>query len=295
MSPALPSNTIIVLPANGLEALAPPRLEVRQRRLTGVVVAAIAVLIAVIGVLFVAAWYQGEAPVWVVLIAVLCASGCVGLYRWLGLKQAQRPSEHGAWVLREDGAHLLVNFQSNLNRHFDPSFPSVLVLPRQRVRSLTVVRQSGLPMHAGDSRLILEKRVRRLFLDIAFDGDRETVAAALVTEAGRGGKTHFSNSSCALGAVSMLPGNVLRITWRDEHNRLEPGMEQVRRKLAGRYRFAEEDLGAQPAIKTLERAEQEARLLEMVARGERLQAIALAKVLYNMETSEAVDFVDGLR
>ena len=285
---------IVLLPANALAALPPPRLEVRQRRTGSMLAGMLAMLITIAALPLAYAWYQSGAPLRLVLPVVVCTGGSA-LYGWICLRQWRRADASGGWVLREDGAHLLVNLRSHLNTHFDPATPSVLVLPRRRVHCLTIVQQHSLRPRAGDKRALFDNRARRVFLDIAFDGDREPIAAAIAAEAVRRGKTRFGSSRHQHSAVSMLPGKVLRVHWRDEHNRLQPALAQVRRALAGRYRFLDADAAMQTPIKTLERAEQEARLLDMVARGERLQAIALAKVLYGMETAEAIDFIDGLK
>lgn len=284
-------QTIVLLPANALAALPPPHLEVRQHRAGSLLAATLATLLAIASAPLAFAWYRAGMPLWEMLLTAGCASG---LYGWISLRKLPHPSAPADWVLREDGTHLLVNLHPHPNARFDPFKPSVLVLPRNRVRSLTVARRHGLSLHAGRHRPLFADRAGGIFLDIAFDGEREPVSAAIAGTSASRRKRCFDSFLLKQGAVSMLPGNVLRVTWRDERNRLHPELEQLRYALAGRYRFLE-NAETHVSIKPLDRAEQETRLLEMVARGERLQAIALAKVLYGMATEEATDFIDGLK
>jgi len=157
---------------------------------------------------------------------------------------------------------------------------------------LRVVRERGVRTHVGDNGVIFENPIRREFLDVAFDCDTVAVAAALVAEGARRGKggSRFNHS-----ALRMLSDGTLRIAWRDETNRLCPGLDVLRRQLGFRYRFTEAEPDEQAPLQALDRADQGSRLLDMVARGERMEAVALARVLYGMGTTEAVQFIDGLQ
>lgn len=288
-------DAVTVLPSTALDGLPAARLEVRQRRLASTIIASIATLIAIAAAMAPFLLYDDKGPFWPVLLAALWIGGFAALIGWLGLHSALSAGGPGGWVLRDDGAHLLVNLRSHLNTHFDPATPSVLVLPQRRVRSLSVVRERGVRTHVGDNGVIFENPIRREFLDIAFDGDTEAVIAALAAEKTRRGKAALGSSRHNHSAVRLLADGTLRIAWRDETNRLRPDLDSLRRQLSLRYRFTEAQPGAQASIKTLGRADQESRLLEMVMRGQRMDAIALAKVLYGFDTTEAVNFIDGLK
>jgi len=285
-------DSVAILSSEALGGLPPARLEARQRRLDSVIIGGPAALIAIIagGGPFVL--YDGKGPLWILVLAAIWIGGFAALIAWLCLRHLLNAGSPDGWVLREDGAHLLINLRSHLNTHFDPATPSLLVLPQRRVRSLSVVRERGVRTHVGDYGVIFENPIRREFLDIAFDGDTEAVAAAVSAEGTRRSKggSRFHHS-----AVRMLPNGTLRIAWRDETNRLRPGLDTLRRRLSLRYRFADAESSEQAPLRSLDRAGQESRLLEMVSRGERMKAVALAKVLYGMDTTEAMHFVDRMR
>jgi hypothetical protein len=285
-------DSVIILPAAALDGLPPPLLEVRQRRLAGLIIGSIAALIAITAGAGPFVVYDGEGPLWLLLLFVLWIGGFAALIAWLCLRHALKSRSPHGWVLRENGTHLLVNLRSHLNTHFDPATPSLLLLPRRRVRSLSVVRERGVRTHVGGHGVIYENPISREFLDITFDGDTMAVAAAVAAEGTRRSKrgARFNHS-----ALRMLPNGNLRISWRDETNRLHPDLAAVSRRLSLSYRFAEVVSTEQAPLRTLDRAGQESCLLEMVSRGERMSAIALAKVLYGMDTKEAKHFVDGLR
>jgi hypothetical protein len=288
-------DSVAILSSAELGGLPPVRWEARPRRLASVITGSITGLIAISVVVGPFVLYKGEGGLWTLVplvLAVLWFGGITALIAWLCLRHIVNASGPNGWVLRDDGAHLLVNLRSHLNTHFDPTTPSVLVLPKSRVRSLRVVREHGVRTHVGDYGVVFENPIRREFLDIAFDGDTEAVTAALAAEGTRRSKggSRFHHS-----AVRMLPNGRLRIAWRDETNRLRPGLDTSRRQLSFQYRFAEAESNEQKPLQELDKAATESRLLEMVARGERMKAVALAKVLYDMGTTEAVHFIDTLR
>lgn len=288
-------DSVAIMPSAALAGLPPIRWEARQRRLASMITGGIAGLVALIVVAGAFALYLRDGtswPLWPLVLAVLWFGGIAALIAWFSLRHVVNAGGPDGWVLRDDGAHLLVNLRSHLNTHFDPATPSVLVLPERRVRSLSVVRERGVRTHVGDYGVVFENPIRREFLDIAFDGDTVAVAATLAAEGTRRseGGSRFHHS-----AVRMLPNGTLRIAWRDETNRLHPGLDICRRRLSPRYRFAEAGSSEQKPLQDLDVEGQESRLLEMVARGERMEAVALAKVLYGMTTTEAVHFIDTLR
>lgn len=292
-------DQVVVLPAAALADLPPARLEVRQRRLASTVVGGVAALIAIAAAIAPLALADAEVPRWLAFLAALWIGGFAALFAYLYLRNAICAGSPAGWVLREDGEHLLVNLRSHLNAHFDPTTFSVVVLPRRRVRSLRISQERGLRTHVDDDGTIFENPIRREFLDIAFDGDADAVGNALAAEQARWGRAPLGRSRANHSAVRLLPDGVLRVAWHDETNRLRPPLRSVRRELAQRYRFAETASDAQTPhqtpLRALDRAAQEARLREMVSRGERVEAIALAKVLYGMDTTDAVRFVDSLR
>lgn len=289
-------DSVAVVPSAELAGLPPIRCEARQRRLAGVITGSIAGLIALAVVAGAFVLYLRDGASWPLVLAVLWFGGIAALIAWLSLRHIVNASGPDGWVLREDGAHLLVNLRSHLNTHFDPTTPSVLVLPKRQVRNLRVVRERGVRTHVGDYGVVFENPIRREFLDIAFDGDAAAVAAAVAAAlAAEGTRRSEGGSRFHHSAVRMLPNGTLRIAWRDEANRLRPSLDTCRRQLSPRYRFAEAGSSEQKPLDELDVTAKESRLLEMVLRGERMEAVALAKVLYGMSTTEAVHFIDTLR
>jgi hypothetical protein len=94
--------------------------------------------------------------------------------------------------------------------------------------------------------------------------------------------------------LRVLGEDLLRVEWRTHRGSLTPKIDQTIRFLGRSYaiNLPETSTGAKAA--ELDLAAQEARLLELMERGERIQAVKLAQRLYGFDTTEAHRFVNDL-
>jgi hypothetical protein len=281
-----------IIPATALDRALPPRLEVRPRSSGTLVGGSIAAVIAVVA--FTApfvAFNPGERP-WFIWFASFWIAAFASLFSGFYLHHSRSAAGPHGWVLREDGS-LFINLRSHLNTNFDPETASVVVLRPDQVKALRTVREKGIRTHVADG-VVHENPIRREYLDIFFCGDAEAVAKALTEERARRGKGVTGTSRHNHTSVLLRPDGALRIAFRDETNRLRPGLRAVCEALAGRYPIAEELHTEQARLRHMDEAAAESRLIEMLERGERVQAIKLAQKLYKLNTTDAVHFVDEL-
>lgn len=290
------SDEIAVVGMAALPPPAPDALEVRQSRVVTAIMAAVFVAIAGAAVLAPYVAFDAEERPGLALAASWWIGSWMAMFAYFYLRHARGARGADGWVLRAEGDRLLINLRSHLNTHFDPQAPAVLVVPRRRIRWMRAADQHGRRAHVDDDGALHQNPIWRQFLEITFD-DPATVKSALAEETGRTGPGVLgSRSRYRHSAFRWLDDEgVLRIAWRDEQNRLLPRLEEACDFLRRHFRFAEEVSSAEADIKSLSRAEQEDRLAAMVARGEDMEATKLARLLYGMDLTTAVQFVRELR
>ncbi len=210
---------------------------------------------------------------------------------------ALRPTN---WVLRAGREGLYVKLRSYLDHRLPSEDPVVAFIPKREVRWLQAheerarhVSRAGEYSDAND-----DARVRQQYLEIKLFGeDLSEIDLRLKRERSLKCPTLIRGvTSQARGtALSLRPGGVLRIDWTTKRTRLRPGLAAALERLARDYRTAPERESEQAAIRTLDRARQEERLLEMVEQGNVMDAVILARDLYGFDLSEAKTFLDELQ
>jgi hypothetical protein len=199
-----------------------------------------------------------------------------------------RPSN---WLLRaaDDGLH--VKYRSYLNYKFPTEDPVVAFIPRQEVAWIRVRRRDSERTTEG------ETMVWRRFLEIKLHGDDTSeLSERLGDERQRtapgvmGWKTKVLHYP-----VRLLPDAIVQLEWRSPGTSIRPGIDRAIEILGRWYRVADALDEDQPSPGKLDRAQQEARLIEMTERGEIMNAVALAKQIYGFDTTQAKNFVDDLR
>lgn len=289
----MPTDAPILVPASAVAAQAGELVVRASWRWPAV---AFAVLAPLAAAALVAPWaLADEPPHWAAVAASLWVGLWLALFAshfWRALRCARGP---GGWTLRASPDRLLVNLRSYLNADLPGDDPVVLVLPRRCVKWLRAVEVFGKRAHRDEDGVVHENPIRRSYLDIAVDGDLAAAGAELAREAQRRRPGLIGSSRYMHGSAALRGADVVRIFWRDESNRLTPGLAEARSTLARWHRFAEDDSASEPALAALSSAERETRLLEMVERGEEVQAIGLARELYGYDTTTAVQFVRELR
>lgn len=82
--------------------------------------------------------------------------------------------------------------------------------------------------------------------------------------------------------------------WSGPDTAIRPRIDKAVKLLGRSYAISESRDSEESALDGLSRAEQEARLIAFVERGETISAVILAKHLYGYDTTEARTFVESL-
>ncbi len=86
----------------------------------------------------------------------------------------------------------------------------------------------------------------------------------------------------------------MQLEWRSPGTSIRPGIDRAIEILGRWYTVVDALDEHQPPPGKLDRAQQEARLIEMTERGEIIDAVVLAKEIYGFDTTQAKKFVDDL-
>ncbi len=163
-------------------------------------------------------------------------------------------------------------------------------IPRQEVAWIRVRRQDSERTTEG------ETMVWRRFLEIKLHGDDTSeLTERLRDERQRtapgvmGWKTKVLHYP-----VRLLLDAIVQLEWRSPGTSIRPGIDRAIEILGRWYRVADALDEDQPSPDRLDRAQQEARLIEMTERGEIMNAIGLAKEIYGFDTTQAKKIVDDL-
>jgi hypothetical protein len=195
------------------------------------------------------------------------------------------------WLVRFDGSNIYVKYRSYLNHHFPAQDRVVVGIPAAEIEWIRNSRESRLiPRRHGDS------SATTTHLDIKLrDADTSELERELAEERRREAPMVLRTRSKARHyPVRVLEPGIVRIDWRDHRTRITPSIGAAIRILGRRIPVEREESFAQVPAETLNHADQETRLLDMIERGEMLAAVRLAQRLYGFSTSEAKAFVDGL-
>lgn len=227
------------------------------------------------------------------LMAGWWGGGWMFLFGWILQKSGRKARAPGGWVLRWDGLRLQVNLRSYLNDNYPPDPATTVSWSPSDIRWLRTVDQQGQRTRVDEGQ-VQNTSIRRRYLDIAVEGSLEAVERVLREETRRyapgmlGSKVRHPHAT-----VRVLPEGILRIAWRDETNALTPSLDEAKRRLQPPFPF---QLEAREQESPLAKGEDlEGKLLDMVIRGEEMEAIKLARTLYDMDLTRAVQFVRELK
>jgi hypothetical protein len=199
------------------------------------------------------------------------------------------------WLVRMTDHGLFIKFRSYLNHHFPDEDLTVLFIAYSEIRSAKLVKErQELPDRETGNRNASTIRTRR-FIELQLAGNSDQLAVALAHEINR----VFAKTNQGGADVSTryqhtpvkLSDNFLRIEW---------GVVPPARTLldALTRHTPVESVGESSKdfvnLETLDRKEQEARLLELAESGDVIGAVAMARKLYGYDLTTAKEFIDSL-
>src|SRR5581483_10194349 len=198
------------------------------------------------------------------------------------------------WLVRMTDDGLYVKFRSYLNDHFDAQDFVVLFLPFSELRAARMVKQrQEVPDRNRGSRattttkriLELELAGKTVELAVALGAERERVFDKVPRTNGRM-STRYQHFPVRLAAPALL-----RIEW-DVVPKIQTLLDAMTRHTL--VSDGGEEKKDYTQLESLDRKEQEARLLELAESGDVIGAIAIARKLYSYDLAAAKQFVESL-
>lgn len=284
-----------ILPPTTLPKQPPVSLEVRQSWRRSFMVGLVCAMVAVTALLTPYIHYSWEERPLMATLAGWWIGLWLGLFAWVFLGASRKARGPCGWVLRIVGSELHLHLRSYLNADFPREDATVLVLTRGDVVGVRAVEASGWRSQAEGGQL-QERPWRRRSLEIVLAGPVEPLQQALQAEAQRrvpgvlGSRVRSTHRP-----LRLKPDGVLCLPWSDESNALTPALREVLPLLALRFPLLAAETRAESPLVQATKQEREDRLLELALRGEQVEAVKLAKTLYGMDTTRAVQFIQELQ
>jgi len=198
------------------------------------------------------------------------------------------------WLVRLTDNGLFIKFRSYLNDHFDAQDFVVLFLPFSELRSARMVkeRQEVPDRNTRSTTITTTKRILELELAektvelaVALGTERERVFGKMPRTNGRM-STRYQHFPVRLASPTLL-----RIEWG-----VVPKIQTLLNALTRHtlVSASAEEKKDYTHLESLDRKEQEARLLELAESGDMIGAIAIARKLYSYDLTTAKQFVESL-
>lgn len=199
------------------------------------------------------------------------------------------------WLLRATDNGLFIKFRSYLNYNFPDTDFTVVFISYSEIASAKLVKErQEIPDRDSSNRRATTTRTWRV-IELELAGKFDQLADALAKES----KRVFAKPAQGGANVSTryqhlpvkLSGNYLRIEWGvvpSAHTLLDALTRHTLVRPDG------ESTKDYSNLDTLDRKEQEARLLELAESGDIIGAVAMARKLYSYDLTTAKQFVDSL-
>ncbi len=232
--------------------------------------------------------------VWFICSTTVLTCALVGLIFLFSALAAMRDSN---WTLRAAPEGLYLKLRNYSDYRLNPADPIVAFIPGREIRELRFVtaktRMIGDKEIPEDGTLQKEESLEILL----YGGDLGEIGAALEAERARTGPTLIKGVTArAKGAALQLMAEtgVIRVDWTTRMTRLQPKIGKAREVLTGLYMTGGRQEPDEAPIRDLSPEEQDARLREMVRRGDRIDATSLARDLHGLSLTEAHQYLKSL-
>jgi hypothetical protein len=245
-------------------------------------------LVAIAGGLIIFARLRGAWPAYFIAAFILV---CLLIFQKV-ITARFRPTN---WLVRMTDDGLFVKFRSYLNFHFPDQDLTIVFIPYSDIRSAKYTKErQALPSQDGYARGVPSVRTRR-FIDLELAGNLRPLATGLANESKRLFAKVVDGGADASTRYQHLPvklsDNVLRIEWF-----VVPSARTLLDALS-RHTLVRPDAQSDrdyTNLESLDRREQESRLLELAESGDVIGAVAMARKLYSYDLVTAKEFIDSL-
>ncbi len=196
------------------------------------------------------------------------------------------------WLLRLDHEKVVIKFRSFLNRHLPAADQQVVVIPLDEIKEVRAIRETV----ETSAKYGYSSKTKYAFfteLEIALNSvDTKELNERLKYEISVKAKTKHHHYP-----VSMAAGDKIRIEWKSSKTGVAPHIGRAL-ELFAKYgvRVAPEIRETKDYRETssVDKAEIETRILDLIQKGDVMKAKELAKHAYNMSLAEADTFVNEL-
>ena len=215
--------------------------------------------------------------------------GLVALFILVYARAALRPSN---WLLKFNTERTLVKFRSHLNDHFPEEDPAVLFLFNSEIEWIRKVRET-LSSPQTDSAGTAERLSFWTYLEVKLADSvdvsklKEALQAERKRQAPKIGRTRTKHKHYP---VKLTDAGILRLEW----NGIRPGIDKTLNILGKRFGQQSEQHVRTKHWNDLEGEQLDDRILDLAEKGNIVEAIALAKLKYGYDLTEAKKFVEEL-
>ncbi len=203
------------------------------------------------------------------------------------------------WLVAIGPDRMLLKFRSYLNSHFPEEDPQVILLSYSEVEAAQITKQKIIYEGARREGPTTEYHT---YLDLFVrDQDPQPLKERLRYE--RNVKVTKDRIICKTSSkavhypVSVVEDKIIRIQWRCPSSWVVPGIKRVIDVLARQHvniRPTQRQVHDYTKTHSADSKESEARILELAEKGKVFAATRLARKVFNYNTTEAKQFVEGL-
>src|SRR3989338_2877372 len=226
------------------------------------------------------------------LIMVYFSGGFIGIWAIFEFYIFIRTFSSDNWLMRLDQDKIIIKFRSFLNRHLPDTDKQIIRIPLHEIKEVRAVSET--------LKTIAPFRIHRLTKAALFTNleiilnpaDTRELKERLKYEVNVKAKTKHHHYP-----VSLANDDGITIEWKSAKTRITPGIKRTlelfamhRVKVASKVKETKDYRETAAVIKE----EMEARILDLVQKGNIIEATALAKRAYNLNVAEAKSFVEEL-
>lgn len=200
------------------------------------------------------------------------------------------------WTLIVNQSGLYVNLRSYTDFRLPATDAVVLFIPKQEVRRLKLLgKKFRVLSNKGQSMVTVDDQIESYsYLELSLYGKDLSIAEqCLADEKKKFCPTYVKGVTAAAkgSAVEILPDGIVKIHWKTRATRLTPSLNKTVKLLQQFYSVISREEDESPLIRDLEQDEKEIRLLDLVATGNKMDAVILARQLYGYDLTEAHNFI----
>ncbi len=203
------------------------------------------------------------------------------------------------WVLLATDEGIYIKLRSYYDHQLSSQDRIVVFIPRNEIKQVRSSRQKTRVVYRGDNFTNADDDSfeKYDFLEIKLYGhDLSEIEECLEIEKRRNCPTFLKGvTKKARGtALKIQPKGIIKLDWKTKATRITPAIDTIITVLSQHYASSAIEGEEQAAIKSLNKEEQEKRLLELASIGNMMDAVILARELYGFDLTEAKRFIDEL-